>query len=124
MNAKYILTGLCLTLCFTACDVLDQTPESSFTPENFYKNADDAKAAVSSVYDLMNTAEMYNQVMWILQDQATDDSEWGGGRSTANQAKNDLDKYTLYAGYQYFPVALDGYVPRHQSRQYRHRPRA
>lgn len=95
MNAKYILTGLFLTLCFTSCDVLDQTPESSFTPENFYKNADDAKAAVSSVYDLMNTAEMYNQIIWILQDQATDDSEWGGGRSTANQAKNDLDKYTF-----------------------------
>lgn len=95
MNAKYILTGLCLTLCVASCNVLEQTPESNFTPENFYRNADDAKAAVSSVYDLMNTAEMYNQIVWILQDQATDDSEWGGGRSTANQAKNDLDKYTF-----------------------------
>lgn len=79
----------------SSCDVLDQVPESNFTPANFYKNADDAKAAVNSVYDPMNTAEMYNQVMWIIQDQATDDSEWGGGRSTANQAKNDLDKYTF-----------------------------
>lgn len=79
----------------SSCDVLDQIPESNFTPANFYKNADDAKAAVNSVYDPMNTAEMYNQVMWIIQDQATDDSEWGGGRSTANQAKNDLDKYTF-----------------------------
>ena len=79
MNAKYILTGLCLTLCVASCNVLEQTPESNFTPENFYRNADDAKAAVSSVYDLMNTAEMYNQIVWILQDQATDDSEWGGG---------------------------------------------
>jgi hypothetical protein len=79
----------------SSCDVLDQVPESNFTPANFYKNADDAKAAVNSVYDPMNTADMYNQVMWIIQDQATDDSEWGGGRSTANQAKNDLDKYTF-----------------------------
>ncbi|KAB7731783.1 RagB/SusD family nutrient uptake outer membrane protein [Rudanella paleaurantiibacter] len=77
------------------CEVLEQTPESSFTPENFYKNADDARAAVSAVYDPLNSADMYNQVMWILQDQATDDAEWGGGRSTANQAKNDLDKYTF-----------------------------
>ena len=91
---KIILTGLTV-FAVSSCNVLEQTPESNFTPTNFYKNADDAKAAVSATYDLMNTAEMYNQVMWILQDQATDDSEWGGGRSTANQAKNDLDKYTF-----------------------------
>ncbi|GAA4452550.1 RagB/SusD family nutrient uptake outer membrane protein [Nibrella saemangeumensis] len=79
----------------SGCEVLNQTPESSFTPENFYRNADDAKAAVSTVYDPLNSSNMYGQVMWILQDQATDDSEWGGGRSTANQAKNDLDKHTF-----------------------------
>lgn len=79
----------------SSCDVLDQVPQSSFTPDNFYKNTDDAKAAVNAVYDVMNSPDMYNQVMWIIQDQATDDSEWGGGRSTANQAKNDLDKYTF-----------------------------
>lgn len=78
-----------------SCNLLDQKLESSFTPDNFYKNAEDAKAAVSAAYDPLNTANMYNQVMWILQDQATDDAEWGGGRSTANQAKNDLDKYTF-----------------------------
>ncbi|WP_460982391.1 RagB/SusD family nutrient uptake outer membrane protein [Spirosoma fluminis] len=79
----------------SGCEVLDQIPASSFTPDNFYKNAEDARAAVSSVYDPMNNSNMYAQVMWILQDQATDDSEWGGGRSTANQAKNDLDKHTF-----------------------------
>ena len=89
---KYFIILLCT---LSACAVLEKTPESSFTPENFYKNADDAKAAVSAVYALMNSNEMYNQNMWILQDQATDDAEWGGGRSTANQAKNDLDKYTF-----------------------------
>lgn len=79
----------------SSCDVLDQVPQSNFTPDNFYNNVDDALAAVNSVYDPMNSPDMYNQVMWIIQDQATDDSEWGGGRSTANQAKNDLDKYTF-----------------------------
>ena len=90
----FILTT---ALLMTACGkkILEKTPEASFTPDNFYKNADDAKAAVSAVYDLMNSSEMYNQVMWILQDQSTDDAEWGNGRSTANQAKNDLDKYTF-----------------------------
>ena len=82
-------------LALASCEVLDKTPESNFTPDNFYKNGNDAKAAVSTVYDLMNTPDMYNQVMWIVQDQATDDAEWGSGRNTANQAKNDLDKYTF-----------------------------
>jgi hypothetical protein len=89
---KYIPLILIL---LSACDLLDQTSESSFTPENFYKNADDAKAAVNAVYDPLNTANLYAQAIWVLQDQATDDAEWGGGRSTANQAKNDLDKYTF-----------------------------
>lgn len=92
---KKILSVLCLLSGLTACEVLDQKPESSFTPTNFYRNADDAKAAVSTVYDPMNSSNMYAQVMWIIQDQATDDSEWGGGRQTSNQPKNDLDKYTF-----------------------------
>ncbi|GAA4402767.1 RagB/SusD family nutrient uptake outer membrane protein [Nibrella viscosa] len=92
---KILIAGFLLAFSITGCEVLDQTPESSFTPDNFYRNADDAKAAVSAVYDPLNTSNMYGQVMWILQDQATDDAEWGGGRSTANQAKNDLDKHTF-----------------------------
>ncbi|WP_338875239.1 RagB/SusD family nutrient uptake outer membrane protein [Spirosoma sp. SC4-14] len=92
---KKILFLLPLLMAMASCEVLDQKPESNFTPTNFYKNADDAKAAVSAVYDPLNNANMYGQVMWILQDQATDDAEWGNGRSTANQPKNDLDKYTF-----------------------------
>ncbi|SFD90028.1 Starch-binding associating with outer membrane [Chitinophaga sp. CF118] len=92
---KNYLPLILIFLC--SCNLLDQTSESSFTPDNFYKNADDAKASVNAAYDPLNTQNMYNQVMWVLQDQATDDAEWGGGRSTANQAKNDLDKYTFTA---------------------------
>ena len=92
---KKLLSFCVLLTSLTACEVLEQTPESNFTPANFYKNADDAKAAVSAVYDPLNTGNMYGQVMWILQDQSTDDAEWGGGRSTANQPKNDLDRYTF-----------------------------
>ncbi|MFC5409821.1 RagB/SusD family nutrient uptake outer membrane protein [Larkinella bovis] len=92
---KKILSLLSLIGLLASCDVLDQVPESNFSPTNFYRNADDAKAAVSAVYDPLNTANLYGQIMWILQDQATDDAEWGNGRSTANQPKNDLDKYTF-----------------------------
>ncbi|GAB3254846.1 RagB/SusD family nutrient uptake outer membrane protein [Larkinella harenae] len=92
---KNIPVFLLLLGLLSACEVLEQRPEASFTPANFYKNADDAKAAVSSVYDPLSSQNLYSQVMWILQDQATDDSEWGNGRSTANQPKNDLDRYTF-----------------------------
>src|SRR5215217_2879067 len=92
---KKILVFLVTLSVASSCNVLDQVPESAFTPTNFYKNSDDAIAAVSSIYDQLNTADLYNQIIWIVQDQATDDAEWGGGRSTANQAKNDLDKYTF-----------------------------
>lgn len=92
---KKIIAFIATVSIATSCNVLDQVPESAFTPTNFYKNSDDAIAAISSVYDQLNTQDLYNQVMWIVQDQATDDAEWGGGRSTANQAKNDLDKYTF-----------------------------
>jgi len=87
---------LMVALVVTSCSkILEKSPESNFTPDNFYRNAEDAKAAVNAVYDQMNSSDMYNQVIWIVQDQSTDDAEWGGGRSTANQPKNDLDKYTF-----------------------------
>lgn len=93
---KYFICCLPLLLMASACtDILDKKPESSLVPDQFYNNADDARSAISAVYDPLNSANTYNQVMWIIQDQSTDDAEWGGGRSTANQAKNDLDKYTF-----------------------------
>lgn len=92
---KNSLVILCLLGGLSACNVLEQTPEATFTPTNFYRNADDARAAVSTIYDPLNSSNLYAQIMWIIQDQATDDAEWGNGRSTANQPKNDLDKYTF-----------------------------
>src|SRR5690242_1059890 len=91
-----------LLLPFAACKVLDKEPESAFTESNFYKTAGDAISAINSVYDPLNSAGLYNQIMWVYQDQGTDDSEWGGGRNTANQAKNDVDKYTFTPSTAYF----------------------
>ena len=96
MKKEYFIHFLMAALMLTGCSkLLDKSPESNFTPDNFYKNADDAKAAVNAVYDQMNTSDIYDQVMWIIQDQSTDDAEWGNGRATANQPKNDLDKYSF-----------------------------
>jgi hypothetical protein len=75
---KHIIYIACILTMLAACSkILNKVPESNFTPDNFYKNADDAKAAISAVYDQLNTDNLYNQAMWIIQDQSTDDCEWG-----------------------------------------------
>jgi starch-binding outer membrane protein, SusD/RagB family len=94
MKTSFISITLLILLASACGDILDKKPESNLSPNQFYNNADDAKAAVGAVYDLLNS-DLYNQVMWIVQDQSTDDAEWGDGRATANQAKNDLDKYSF-----------------------------
>jgi starch-binding outer membrane protein, SusD/RagB family len=85
-----------------ACNILDQQPESAFTETNFYKTAGDATSAVNAIYDPLPGNNMYSQIMLAYQDQGTDDCEWGGGRNTANQAKNDVDKYTFTTATVYF----------------------
>lgn len=96
MKKHNIILFAFIFLIGAACsNILDKEPQSNITPSQFYNNAEDAKAAVSAVYDILNSEAMYNQAMWIISDQSTDDAEWGGGRSTANPPKNDLDKYTF-----------------------------
>jgi hypothetical protein len=95
INNSTVVSIALASLLFFSCNVLDVEQESSFAPSNFYKNTDDAHAAIVAVYEVMNSNNMYNQAMWIIQDQSTDDAEWGEGRATANQAKNDLDKFTF-----------------------------
>jgi starch-binding outer membrane protein, SusD/RagB family len=101
MKIKTTLLFL-LLLQASACDMLNKEPESAFTQANFYQTPSDAISAVSAVYDPLLHQSMYNQFMFAYQDQGTDDSEWGGGRNTANQAKNDLDRYTFTPATVYF----------------------
>lgn len=87
----------------SACTkALDKNPEDSFATSNFYITSADAVAAVNAAYNPLLSQNMYNQVMWVFQDQSTDDAEWGNGRNTANQGKNDLDKYTFTPSTAYF----------------------
>lgn len=101
MKIKYLIIAL-LAVLLPACNILDQQPESAFTAENFYKTPGDAISAVNAIYDPLPTNNMYNQLMLAYQDQGTDDCEWGGGRNTSNQAKNDVDKYTFTTATVYF----------------------
>ena len=94
---------IAIILGFAHCTkVLDKNPEASFATSNFYKTQADAVAAINSIYNPLLSQSLYNQVMWTFQDQSTDDAQWGNGRNTANQAKNDLDKYTFTPSTVYF----------------------
>jgi len=95
----YIIILLGLASC---TKVLDKNPEASFATSNFYVTSADAVAAINAVYNPLISQNIYNQIMWAFQDQSTDDAEWGNGRNTANQAKNDLDKYTFTPSTVYF----------------------
>ena len=59
---KYIIILLTLTTFFSSCqDFLDEVPKSQASPENFYKNAKDAEAAVVGAYNALQRNGVYGQ---------------------------------------------------------------
>lgn len=77
----------------SSCTDMDLIPESNLSPENFFKSEEDATASVYGAYTVFAGNDIYNQFWEVLQSQGTDDSEWGGGRTTNNLDKNALDKF-------------------------------
>ena len=52
---KKIFAVLLLAGVLQSCSsFLDENPESFIAPQNFYKTADDAEAAINAAYDLLN----------------------------------------------------------------------
>lgn len=55
---KPLITFLALALLVGGCSKdLDKAPLPSITPENFFKNADDAEAALAAVYDVLQNGD-------------------------------------------------------------------
>lgn len=77
----------------SSCTDMDLIPESNLSPENFFKSEEDANASLYGTYSVFTGNDIYNQFWEVLQSQGTDDSEWGGGRTTNNLDKNALDKF-------------------------------
>ena len=48
-NLKYFITFCVVIISFISCDVLDEDPFTQPSTENFYNNATDAQAALTSV---------------------------------------------------------------------------
>lgn len=90
---KKVVYILMCCVWMVSCTDMDLIPESNLSPENFFKSEEDASAAVFGVYANFMGNDIYNQFWEVLQSQGTDDSEWGGGRTTNNLDKNALDKF-------------------------------
>lgn len=90
---KRIVYVLICSIGLFSCTDMDMAPNSNLSPENFFKSEADAVAAVLGVYPCFTAHNIYNQYWEVLQSQGTDDSEWGGGRTTTNLDKNALDKF-------------------------------
>lgn len=87
--SKYVIaliTG-CSLISISSCKkALEETPYSFYSPENFYKNESDAKAAINGVYNELYTYDMYMQPFWnitILDDDHVSGADWFLGTTGA-----------------------------------------
>lgn len=72
---KNKIIAICLLACsLQACTkFLEEDPESFIAPQNFYKSAADAEAALNSAYDLLNNVGSDSRNFEILGDISADD---------------------------------------------------
>jgi len=77
----------CALFSLGACKkALEETPYSFYSPENFYKNESDAKAAINGVYNELYTYDLFMQPFWnmtILDDDHVSGADWFVGTTGA-----------------------------------------
>lgn len=87
--SKYLIafTAVLSALSISSCKkALQETPFSFYSPENFYKNESDAKAAINGVYAELYTYDLYLQPFWnmtILDDDHVSGADWFLGTTGA-----------------------------------------
>ena len=85
-NTWKILLPVLLFSTFSCQKVLEEKPLSFLSPENFYKNEADAKAAINAVYGALYTYDLYLQPMWnltMLDDDHVSGADWYLGTAGA-----------------------------------------
>ncbi|MES2417707.1 MAG: RagB/SusD family nutrient uptake outer membrane protein [Bacteroidota bacterium] len=87
--SKYFIafvTGVSLLAISSCKKALEEKPYSFYSPENFYKNESDAKAAINGVYNELYTYDLYLQPYWnmtILDDDHVSGADWFLGTTGA-----------------------------------------
>ena len=82
------MSGMLLVmLSLSSCEkALTEKPYSFLSPENFYKNENDAKTAINGVYSALYTYDLYLQPIWnltMLDDDHVSGADWFLGTSGA-----------------------------------------
>jgi len=85
---KIIVLLLLLSGMFGCNKILDKTPLTSITAENFFKNSDDAESAITGCYDALQNDEYYGSEMNKLGEMPSDNC------SSSNGDVFSLDKLT------------------------------
>jgi starch-binding outer membrane protein, SusD/RagB family len=86
LNSWKFLLPVLLFSTFSCKKVLEEKPLSFLSPENFYKDEADAKAAINSIYGALYTYDLYLQPMWnltMLDDDHVSGADWFLGTSGA-----------------------------------------
>lgn len=84
---KWMTGVLLVMLSLSSCKkALTEKPYSFLSPENFYKNENDAKTAINGVYSALYTYDLYLQPIWnltMLDDDHVSGADWFLGTSGA-----------------------------------------
>jgi len=83
---KKILIALLPALFLVGCNVLDKNPLPSITPENFFKNADDAESGLTAAYDALQQGGAYGQDLNVVGEMPSDNC------TSANGDVNQLER--------------------------------
>ncbi len=107
----YILSLLCSVFSFSSCN-LDEDPYGFYSEDNFYKTAEDAKAAINYAYATLTYIE-YSRALVFLGDMPTEMLTTKSDASTDNQALNlwKIDNFstngTLMNFFKYSYIAIN-----------------
>ena len=73
MKKNILFLPLLGLLALGSCNILDKEPLPSIAPSNFFNNADDAEAAITSAYDGLQRTGLYGQDLNVVGEMPSDD---------------------------------------------------
>lgn len=88
---KKYLAIITIAILAVSCNFLDEDLKGGYTSENYYTSSSKAEMAVNAVYN-----SLYNNILWMFGDVASDDSVKGGDAGDQPQINeiNDLNATT------------------------------
>lgn len=92
MKARIIIATAAVVLVSASCEkFLEENLKGGYSAENYYTSASKAEMAVNAVYN-----SLYNNILWMFGDVASDDSVKGGSDGDQPQI-NEIDALTATA---------------------------